>query len=231
VAERAWRTSVEEYHPQELIRLKKGAEALIGALADRPPPVEILDVGCGVGPMHEFLPTERFRLTGLERDPDSCETARRHYAHVVCSDLDTAWPFGPDQFDGAIAAAVLEHIVDYNVLLANIHASMKPGGYLVVEVPNLGYWKEVRKLLLRKQPHWLRQMDHVRGWTLRYLSDIVESHGFVADYAECDRLHLPLVPPMRWLERAMASWGNVIILGFRKPANTSGAGPSGGRGR
>jgi SAM-dependent methyltransferase len=207
-----WHSKLEDYQPQEKIRLAKGAALLSAALAHCPAPVEVLDIGCGSGPMHEFLPADRFRITGLEMEPESAASARRNYARVVCQDLLKPWPFDNASFDGVIAAAILEHVVDYDPLLDEAARVIKPGGCFIVEVPNLGYWKEVRKLLLRHQPHWLKQRDHVHGWTLNYLQDILRAHGFDPVMAECDRLNLPLIPSRPWLERRLASWGRVLVL-------------------
>ncbi|MBN2584159.1 MAG: class I SAM-dependent methyltransferase [Planctomycetes bacterium] len=212
-----WRSQVEDYTPEERVRLVKCADRLREALAGRPQPLEILDIGCGCGPMGQFLPGPQFRLSGIELDDRAAEQARRHYAEVVVQDLTAPWPFADARFDGLLALAVLEHVVDYRALLRQAARVLKPGGCFIVEVPNLGYWKEVRKLLLRKQPHWLRQYDHVRGWTLRYLQDALAEHGFVTVGSECDRLNLPLVPASRWLERRLASWGRVLIVQLAKP--------------
>lgn len=211
-----WRSSATDYTPEERIRLVKGAALLTRALEDRQPPVDILDVGCGCGPMHAFLPRERFRITGIEMHELSAETASKNYASVVTQDITEAWPFENNSFDGILALAVLEHVVDYNSVLAEVSRLIKPGGCFIVEVPNLGYWKEVRRLLRRKQPHWLKQYDHVRGWTMRYLEDILKEHGFLTVHRECDQLNLPLLPSISWLERGLASWGRVLILQLTK---------------
>lgn len=207
-----WHAKLEEYNPEEKIRLAKGAELLAQALASRPDPLEILDIGCGSGPLREYLPAPRFRITGLEMEPESAAAARRSYDRVLCQDLLQPWPLADASFDGVVAAAVLEHVVDYHAVIAQMARVTRPGGCLIVQVPNLGYWKEVRKLLLRRQPHWLKQPEHVHGWTLRYLQDILAQHGFRPVQTECDRLKLPLLPPLRCLERIFASWGRVLIL-------------------
>jgi SAM-dependent methyltransferase len=212
-----WRSHVDDYTPEERVRLVKGADRLRTALAGRDGTLDILDIGCGCGPMRQFLPEPQLRLSGIELDARAAEQARQHYAEVVVQDLTAPWPFKDNSFDGLLALAVLEHVVDYRALLDQAARVLKPGGCFIVEVPNLGYWKEVRKLLLRKQPHWLKQYDHVRGWTLRYLCDALAEHGFVTVATECDRLNLPLVPTSRWLERRLATWGRVLIVQLTKP--------------
>ncbi len=207
-----WRSRTEDYTAEERVRLDKCADLLRKAFSGRPGPLEVLDIGCGCGAMGRLLSAPQFRLSGIEMDSRSADEARPHYAEMVVQDLTARWPFDDHRFAALLALAVLEHVVDYRALLRQAARVLKPDGCLIAQVPNLGYWKEVRKLLFRKQPHWLKQYDHVRGWTLAFLRNVLAEQGFVAVHAECDRLNLPLVPASRWMERHLASWGRILIV-------------------
>ena len=52
---------------------------------------------------------------------------------VICDAHDL--PFGPDSFDGVIAQAVLEHVVDPYRAVDEIHRVLKVGGFVYAEVP------------------------------------------------------------------------------------------------
>lgn len=42
----------------------------------------------------------------------------------------------PDRYDIVVCSEVLEHIDDYQAVIANVHTTLKPGGRFVVTVPH-----------------------------------------------------------------------------------------------
>jgi len=182
----------------------------------------ILDVGCGGGFLAHFLDLRSHTLFGLELNPELATVASRQYRGVVVADLEDPWPLVSERVDVVVARAVLEHVFDYHDVLNEANRVLTPGGLLLVEVPNLGYWREVRKLLLGKQPHWTRAMEHLHAWTERFLRALLQAHGFRCVWVECDRLGLPFFRqrPWPWLERVCARWGNTLIFAGRKDEHT-----------
>lgn len=206
------------YSPAESIRLARAAEAFRDHAAglDGSRRYDLLDVGCGVGPLRQWLGAEAFRIVGLEISAAAAEIARRSYDACETGDVERPWPFEPSSFDGVHAGAVLEHVVDWHAPLNHANRCLRDGGLLVVSVPNLRYWKEVRKLILGKQPHWLREVGHLHGYTPRFLRRLVELHGFEPTALEADCVNLPLLPNRwGWVRRRLAGIGSVLILTAR----------------
>jgi len=143
--------------------------------------------------------------------------AAGHYDACHVADLTEPWPVEAGSFDGVHAGAVLEHVPDWHVVLNRANSALTEGGLLVVTVPNLRYWKEIRRLLTGRQPHWLREMGHVHGFTPRFLRELVVLHGFEVTHLEADRVNLPLLvgPLERWARRRLAGLGSVMILRAR----------------
>jgi SAM-dependent methyltransferase len=107
----------------------------------------------------------------------------------------------------------MEHVMDWHAPLNQANRVLRTGGLIVISVPNLRYWKEIRRLIRGRQPHWLRSMGHVHGYTPRFLRELVTIHGFEVDRLEADRVNLPLMPRRNlWLERHFACIGSVLIL-------------------
>lgn len=99
---------------------------------------DILDFGSGVGnavaPLREAFP--HARLTCLDVSARSLEASRRKHGDdnaYVPYDGQTL-PFAPASFDLAFAACVFHHIPheDHVALLAQIRASLRPGGLFVL---------------------------------------------------------------------------------------------------
>ena len=212
-----------DYSAGDLVRIEKGARLIREATAARPGPLRVLDIGCGPGTLHRFLDRARYHLVGTELNSVLCREAARHYRAVVQLDLEAAWALGDETVDAVFAAALLEHIFDYHAVLNECNRVLRAGGLIVVEVPNLGYWKEVRKLLLRKHPHWASDMQHLHMWTEGKLVRVLTWHGFRVVHRECDSLNLPLLKRNRFLERRLSSWGRNLIVGAVRERKTPGA--------
>lgn len=178
----------------------------------------VLDIGCAAGVLAGFLEPGAYVLFGLELNLDLARRAAERHHGVVVADLEAPWPLADGGVEVVVARAVLEHVFDYHHLLNEANRVLASEGLLLVEVPNLGYWREVRRLLLGKHPHWARSMQHLHVWTKRFLCDLLEAHGFGRVWVDCDRLRLPFFRKLSWswLERVCARWGSTLIVVSRK---------------
>jgi SAM-dependent methyltransferase len=213
-----WNADADDYNPDERIRFEKGSRIIRELTANQPGTITVLDAACGSGLLGEYLCDERFELHGLELSDELVAAARGRFRSVQRHDLDRPWPVDDGGVDVVFAGAVLEHIFDYHAFINEANRVLKPGGLFHVQVPNLGCWREIRRLLLRKQPHWMKDIQHVHAWTLSWLTAIFRDHGFEVVDSECDRLVPPLWRNLRCrpLERLLASWGSVLLVTGRK---------------
>jgi SAM-dependent methyltransferase len=105
----------------------------------------LLDVGCGYA---EFLRLARqqsgCQAQGIDMDPACAAHASQHAgAPCVAGNLQTH-DWGGQRFDVITFFESLEHHVDPLAALKQAHALLKPGGHVVVEVPNFdGLWRHV----------------------------------------------------------------------------------------
>jgi SAM-dependent methyltransferase len=138
------------------------------------PPGRLLDVGCGRG---DFLVSARdagWQVTGVELVASAAATAReRHGLDVRAGRVEDA---GLEQasYDVVCALHVVEHVPDVGALLAQLAGLVRPGGHVVVEVPNFG------SLLRRTQRGgWqhLRPREHVTHFTAPTLDAALRRAG------------------------------------------------------
>jgi SAM-dependent methyltransferase len=115
--------------------------AWVRQLAADPPPGRILDLGSGTG-TGAFALLERFGQAEVIALDVSAEMLQRLIGQAralgladriraVQADLDTAWP-AIDAVDLAWASRSLHHLADPDRVLAEVFATLRPGGLLVV---------------------------------------------------------------------------------------------------
>lgn len=176
---------------------------------------KILDVGCGVGPLRKWLPAEEFELTGMDLSPEAIEQTKLRYDHAHLLDAEGPWPVADASFDGLHMGAFMEHVADWHAPLNQANRALADGGLVVISIPNIGYWKEIRRLLCGRQPHWLCDMQHIHGYTAGFFRQLLTIHGFEVVSVLADRVNFPLLPESRFVRKKFARWGSVLILAGR----------------
>lgn len=160
--------------------------------------LRILDAGCGAGGLG--LARGRnpaWEVVGIERDPFLAARARATGARVLEGDLLEVLPevaAGGERFDAVVFADVLEHLAEPVEALAQARRAVKPGGLLVVSVPNVGHLSIVRDLLLGRfdpAPSGLCDAGHLRWFTRESLREAIQEAGWRLETLEGE----PGAPP------------------------------------
>lgn len=155
---------------------------------DRP---AVLDVGCAVGYLGEFLRrTAPGRwLAGIEIDPGAAEKARRHYDQVIVGSIDdlAVWSQLQRKVDVMIFGDVLEHTADPVMVLRMARPKLSDNGLIVVSIPNVGHFKVRLRLLLGKFEYedWgIMDRTHLRFFTLKTAQEMLSNGGFEVVHRE-----------------------------------------------
>ncbi len=97
------------------------------------PPGRVLDIGCGDGTFLRFAAAAGWETAGTELD-----ASRLAGSNIdVRADLDEILAaYGAGSFDAVTMWHTLEHFTDPRAMLLKAAAALKPGGALIVAVPN-----------------------------------------------------------------------------------------------
>jgi glycosyltransferase involved in cell wall biosynthesis/protein-L-isoaspartate O-methyltransferase len=109
------------------------------ALMQGRPPCRVLDVGCGPGWLAARLREWGHEVVGVDHAEEA--GVRQRTDRFIAADLEQGLPEAAGGgFDVVLAADVLEHVRDPERLLREMTGRLRPGGTLLVSVPNISHW-------------------------------------------------------------------------------------------
>jgi SAM-dependent methyltransferase len=146
----------------------------------------VLDVGCATGDVARALAARGCRVSGVDADPEA-ETAREVFDELVIADLDRSGltdHFKAESFDAVVFGDVLEHLHDPGAALRDARTLLRPGGRIVVSVPNVAHGS-LRLALLGGRWDYTDQglldRTHLRFYTLETVCELLEGSGLVIE--------------------------------------------------
>jgi SAM-dependent methyltransferase len=162
--------------------IRKGAgEAIHG---------RVLEDGCGVGEYLAHLQPLAGQAVGLEYEFDRAEVAKKKSEQVTCAAAEKL-PYLSNIFDLVLSHEVLEHVQDDQQAVNEMIRVLKPGGRLILFVPNRGYPFETHGIYWRGNYHFGNKLfvnylprkwrnalaPHVRIYSTTDLERLFSNHG------------------------------------------------------
>ncbi len=94
-----------------------------------------MEIGCYDGSLLNDLRQDGFSVTGCEPSP-AAKIAQEKYGLLIHNDYFSSKLFDPQKFDLVLIRNVLEHIPDPVEFLVEVGRTLKPGGAVVIAVPD-----------------------------------------------------------------------------------------------
>jgi SAM-dependent methyltransferase len=129
-------------------RFRRRFEKITGLL-DRMIPAatgRALDVGCGTGIFSQYLARKGWNVTAIDGSPEMIGEAKNYELRITNYELRERIDFRnsgievfdevPNSFDLILCLSMLEYIEDDEAAIQKFYQWLKPGGLLVVSVPN-----------------------------------------------------------------------------------------------
>lgn len=149
----------------------------------------VLDVGCGSGAFLDQAARAGLQTAGLDLNPDGVAECRKrgHDVHQrTAAAFFSEWP--DRRFDLVTSFEVMEHVPGPAGFFASAATLVRPGGGLVVSVPNDGGLPGLARLIPHQWPP-----HHLTLWRRRNLEDLARQNGLEVVALETDPLPWALV--------------------------------------
>jgi len=140
------------------------------------PGARVLEIGCGSGVFVELLGARGCEVHAMDASPEALRLAAERSPRAVFHEgVLEAQRFPAAHFDVIWSFHVLEHVEDPSAFLAEARRILKPGGVLLLRVPNAGSLEAALS-----GTHWFH-FDwpfHLAHWSPRSLRAALARAGF-----------------------------------------------------
>lgn len=148
----------------------------------RPEGARILDIGCGEGVLAASLRADGAAyVAGVELHQPSAAAARTNLDLLVeGSVVDVDLPFALADFDYLLFADVLEHLPDPDAVLQRFLPFLRPGGTVIVSVPNWRFYTVLLRLIFDRWSYanaGVRDRTHLRVFTRYSVEQFIKRNG------------------------------------------------------
>lgn len=169
----------------------------------------VLEFGCGEGGLGEALKQRQScRVVGVELDASAARIAETRLDAVHQGDVRDVIARLDEKFDFVVGGDILEHIDDPWVFLEGLRNVVRPGGQLLLSLPNVSAWPIVADLLQGRFDYVYMGIlcaGHIRFFTKQTVRDMLEISGWT-EVALTDQYHFPS-PEFEDLRSALVAGG------------------------
>ncbi len=143
----------------------------------------ILDIGCGSGAVAKLLTANGHVVDGITISNAELDEAKKVLRNGYIYNLENGLPaeIADNEYDYIICSHVLEHIAFPEKLLKDIKRTLKSGGYLVIALPNVFYYKFRWQLLkgdFKSEETGIWDYTHLRWYSFNTGKVLLQKNGF-----------------------------------------------------
>lgn len=179
----------------------------------------LLDIGCGYGGLSKLvggvIGVEE--VHGADIDEAVMEEARGKGVQAIVLEVGVQpLPYPDGYFDLVMSLGMMDYLRTFDDMIQEIHRVVRPGGHVLVALPNLGSWHNRAMLLLGYQPRDVeissqtlagvprrfyngeQPAGHIHTATTRAFTELMTFHGFRSARLSGGRPTMRTVKP--WLD-------------------------------
>jgi len=144
---------------------------------------KVLDIGCRDGGLRNYL-NNKVQYMGIEI------VKKYESPYVKAKDISEGTDFENDCFDYVFCIKALEHVRNSYFVLTEIKRVLKPGGFLVLSIPNPYHLKEILWDIFNIPD----ESGHIYSWTKQTFRKLIIFYGF--EFVSMSGTYL--IPGLSW---------------------------------
>ncbi len=180
----------------------------------------VLELGCAAGRLGASLKNrQECYVIGIEKEPQPATEAASLLNEVIVADLSNVLSGIRGDFDAIVAADVLEHLEDPWSVVRQCVALLRPGGVIVVSIPNIANLAIIAGLAGGSFPYadaGILDRTHLRFFTRAGVKGMFIEAGLNVESLEAIRdpqfAHLEISPGGS-TDISVVAIGNVVVRG------------------
>jgi 2-polyprenyl-3-methyl-5-hydroxy-6-metoxy-1,4-benzoquinol methylase len=159
-------------------------------LLDRIPSTatSLLEFGCGEAPLGAAVKArQKCRVVGVELDPRAAAVAGKRIDAIYQGDVREIVSLIHERFDWIVGGDIVEHLDEPWSFLSDLRRISKPGGHLLLSLPNLANVSVVNDLLHGRFDYvymGLACAGHLRFFTRQSIEDMLDIAGWRVESIE-----------------------------------------------
>ncbi len=166
------------------------------AVPSAPPSLVILDVGCGTGLNAATIRDKGHQVRGVDVSAVAIEKFQQKGFEGKQCDIVEEIPYPDGAFDLVFASEVIEHVVDTERFLSELHRVLRPGGKLILSTPNSAFWVYRVYGLMGKTLTEVQHPGHVRFFSKPGLIGLLRDAGFTSVRVAARHMYLAMPDPL-----------------------------------
>ncbi len=164
--------SFENFEVPDSIRIRKSLK-FIRRYFKELKGLNLLECGIAKGGVADLLKGEGINCFGIDINFRKIEGVK-----IIQADLNEGLPDFNIKFDVIFAGEVMEHLFDDEKFVQECEEVLKPGGLLIMTVPNLVFGANRILMLFGKMPLFAHAPYHYHFYNKKILSDLIKRKGF-----------------------------------------------------
>jgi 2-polyprenyl-3-methyl-5-hydroxy-6-metoxy-1,4-benzoquinol methylase len=189
-------------------------------------PNSVLDLGCAAGLLGACLleSGKAAVVDGVEIFAPVAQEAAKRYRRVHVGDVEGMALDYRAEFDYVVCGDILEHLKDPYAMMHRIHDWLKPGGSLLVCLPNVRSYRVLKEVIFCGEWKYVSSgildRTHLRFFTRRSCQRMFEEAEFRVTHEQIiidgPRKQLLNRITFGWLDEFLAS--QIFVCGIKEPA-------------
>lgn len=189
---------------------------------ERERPAHVLEIGTGTGDLTAEMTRLGCAVTGIEHDPEMVKISSRYCEKMIVGDIEAMDLSVLGLYDAIVFGDVLRHVRNQREILQKVHGLLKPGGRVLLSLPNVSnLWVRLFLLLFGRSDHsrvGIIDDIHLRFFTLKTIKQLATESGFNVVSIDVTPVPLPVILPATGKGRSLRflHFFNWCLTKFRK---------------